>query len=135
MRSQALVLALLLCAPIATGAQERRAWSYTMQDMYERAQSLKIVVEKKKLPTEMEALVETSMKAAEFKGYVAALLDTGEDATDKDCAKVLPVNDLAYRTAALMTRDPLDRSRLAVVKVLITLRYICAQELAKASPR
>lgn len=125
------ILFVVIAEPLIALAAEPRAWSYSMQEMYERAQILRAAVEKKKSPTDVADLVETSMKAAEFKGYIAASLDRAQDKDVQECAKVLPVNDIAYRTAVLITSNPLDRSGLALASILASLKLVCDQEISK----
>jgi hypothetical protein len=123
--------------PLSALAQEPRAWSYTMQEVYERAESLKTLVEKKNVPSETPALIEASIKAGEFKGYIAAILDNSskENKSLRECAKVLPLNDIAYRAAVLTTRDPLDRSHNAAVSIHLSLRLICDYAISQKPTR
>ena len=49
-------------------------WSYTMDEMYDRATAYKLAAEGK-IPNDPVRAVEIVTKAGEFKGYIAALVD------------------------------------------------------------
>lgn len=103
------------------------AWSYTMDEMYDRATAYKLVVQDK-LPKDHPGQLEILLKAHEFKGYVAASLDiaqTTEHQEYQECAKRLPVNTIAIRAASVITSVPLNRTHLAMVGVLTAILYAC----------
>ena len=52
------ILFVVVAEPLIALAAEPRAWSYSMQEMYERAQILRAAVEKKKSPTDVTELVD-----------------------------------------------------------------------------
>lgn len=100
------------------------AWSYTMEEMYDRAASYKLVAEGT-VPKDTKGMMEAAVKAAEFKGYVAATLDNGNTDRHDACAKRLPVDVIARRTAILITSTPLDRSQVAAAVISLTILYAC----------
>ena len=100
------------------------ASSYTMEEMYQMAISFKKV----RLEKEIDD-ISHYLKAAEFKGYVAAALDFAAMIQDKkiaECARKYAVNDIAIRTAILITSGPLDRSKSSdASSILLDLRFAC----------
>jgi len=103
------------------------AWSYTMEEMYDRATAYKLVAQDK-LPKDHPGQLEILLKAHEFKGYVAASLDiaqTTEHQEYQECGKRLPVNTIAIRAASVITSIPLDRTLWAMAAVLTAILYAC----------
>lgn len=98
--------------------------SYTMEETYEMAELYKSMSTNKPLG---DSNYIDYVKAGQFRGYVAALLDSSIN-TNKmivDCAKRRSLNFIAYRVAKLITMDPLDRSRLPITSMLISVMYAC----------
>ena len=96
-------------------------WSYTMEEMYDRAVSYKLVMEGK-APTDLNSAMLVVEKSGEFKGYIAGFLDQmPDDSLFGDCARKLPVGEISRRAAIVMTSAPLDRSGIAKVAVLVTM--------------
>jgi hypothetical protein len=111
----------LLCSSQASA--EQFAWSYTMEEMYQMATSFKNVSPEKELEN-----ISQYLDASEFKGYVAAALDSAAMNQDKklaECARKHPVNVIAMRTAILITGAPLDRSRESGPSVLLSIHFAC----------
>ena len=67
-------------------------------------------------------------KASEFKGYVAGILDEGSRTQDKiviECVRKFSVNDIAMRIAIVITSNPLDRSGVSHVAVVLGIVFAC----------
>lgn len=112
---------LLLNTALASEDAPAAVYSYTMEEMYEMADSLKSIQDGENLST-----IEY-MAAAEFKGYVAAVMDSvaGNDVLLSNCARQNRIGNIAARAARLMTSVPLDRSQNAAISVHTALRFVC----------
>jgi len=108
-----LIMAAFTTQPLAAN----KVFSYTAEEMYQMATSFKSIQEGKELSAS------EVLKASEFKGYIASILDNSNDYDD--CARKLPVNIIAGRTAIVITSVPLDRSDIAVLEVLGGLSFAC----------
>jgi len=106
--------------------------SYTPEQLRENAASFLAVREKKKSVT-----TQTAVRATEFNGYVAGMLDarTGAfNAQDSDpklgkCVRRKPVADIAYRAAVVITSKPLNRSLPASTNLALSLYLACEDSL------
>jgi len=114
----------LFAAGVAYAQAADRAWSYTMEELYDRASAYKQIVQRK-VPKEPEAQLETSLKAAEFKGYVAGILDKATDATIRDCTKRLTVTLIAARAASAITSVPLNRAGHPSGHIHLAIYFAC----------
>jgi cytochrome c oxidase assembly factor CtaG len=117
------LLSAVLCWSSVVGADApTRAWSYTMQEMYEMATYFKQIRTGKELDDTTKYV-----KAAEFKGYVAAILDSTSNTNQIliACAKKYPVNDIAMRTAITLTSNPLDRTQMSAIAINVAVRFAC----------
>lgn len=135
--SAAPFVAAALCSPLPLSAEEQ-AWSYTAEEMYERAQAFRALRERKdKRDTTSEMLLERAMYAAEFKGYIAAVLDSAlldkrdEHKEVRECASILRVNDMTYHAAVLITGGPLDRSVNAALGAYVAMRMVCREAIKR----
>ena len=99
-----------------------RVWSYTPEEMRNAARAY-VAMRNSPDPNDFESI----LKAGEFKGYIAGLIDmhASKDQAIEACARRLSVNDLAGRSALLISAAPLDRSSLAVAATLVALRMSC----------
>lgn len=95
-----------------------KVWSYSMEEMYQMATYFRSIREGKELDG-----IDKYLKATEFKGYVASVLDNSENYNE--CTKKHPVNDIVGRTALVITSNPLDRSNIAALNVLLGLFFAC----------
>ena len=124
-----ILLAATLCWSSVVGAEHpTRVWSYTMQEMYEMATYFKQIRTGKELDD-----ITKYVKAAEFKGYVAAILDntSNDDQSLVACARKYPVNDIAMRTAITLTSNPLDRSQMSAIAIHVAVRFACDDSVWK----
>ncbi|CAG9933403.1 hypothetical protein [Candidatus Nitrotoga arctica] len=110
----------------ATAADDGIVPSYTMEEIYERAAALKQVLSKDKTPNDPTALLELAMKAAEFRGYVAGILDL-QAAYPKlvECSKRNSIGLIAARTAGMVTSVPLDRGGHPSYNILLSIYFAC----------
>lgn len=97
-----------------------------MEEIYERARALKKVLSKD-FPEDSVALLDLSIKAAEFSGYVAGTIDQQEFDEHRlvECSHRNTLTVIAGRTAAVLTSIPLDRSKPAGLAVLLAIHYAC----------
>lgn len=110
--------------------------SYTAEQLRQNAISF-LAVRERKQPLQTETVV----RATEFKGYVAGILDARTGAFDpkdpdpklSECVRRKPVSDIAHRAAVLITTQPLDRSMPAPVKLGISLYLACDDSLCTSS--
>jgi hypothetical protein len=110
--------------------QDERVWSYTMQEVYERAKSYSDTSRKEYLASREPGLLEAVWRAAEFKGYVAATLDTTNNTIlFNDCARRLPLNRITSRAADTIAVTPLDRSANADKAVIVAISIACNDRL------
>lgn len=125
MNVHTIILLLLVITPVSVLGQDARVWSYTVQNMYEQAEAFKAV--QKTPPSEANELIRVAIKAGEFKGYVAAILDNAsyDDKTLKDCARFNTLNKIAYQSAQLITSMPFDRSQNAALHMHTMIRLVC----------
>lgn len=130
MRIKTLLMSIVLlsCSHAAAEEPRRFVWSYTMEEMYQMATFFKNIRSEKGLED-----VSQYLKASEFKGYVAAILDnsTNQDKTLTECARKYPVNDIAMRTAIVITSNPLDRSQMSAITVHVAIRFACEESTWK----
>ena len=108
---------------------EHKAWSYTMEEMYEMALVYKQVIKGKPPDTTQGDWLMKYIQAGEFRGYVAAILDT----TDRfnECAKRIRLNDIVWRTAELLTNIPLNRSSNTCGAMYIAIAFACEEYLVR----
>ncbi|MEQ1741035.1 MAG: hypothetical protein ABL869_00815 [Candidatus Nitrotoga sp.] len=100
--------------------------SYTMEEIYERAAALKQALSKDKIPNDPTALLELAVKAAEFRGYVAGILDSqAADPKLVECSKRNSIGLIAARTAGMVTSVPLDRGRHPGYNILLSIYFAC----------
>lgn len=95
-----------------------KVFSYSMEEMYQMASYFRAIREGKDLEGS-----EQYIRAAEFKGYISASLDYSNDFNL--CAKSHSVNDIAMRTALVITSNPLDRSNISAINVIVSLHFAC----------
>ena len=103
------------------------AWSYTMEEMYQRATAYKLAAQGKS-PEEPAGQLETLLKAHEFRGYVAGILDAAQTTKHQEyqeCARRLPVSTITARAASAITSVPLDRTYVANLAVLLAIVFAC----------
>lgn len=110
----------------ATAADGGIVPSYTMEEIYERAAALKQALSKDKIPNDRTAQLELAVKAAEFRGYVAGILDL-QAAYPKlvECSKRNSFGLIAARTAGMVTSVPLDRGGVPGYVVLLSIYFAC----------
>ena len=128
-----ILLAIIFCwSSVLSAEVPQRAWSYTMQEMYEMATYFKQIRTGKKMDD--VTMVKAAIMAGEFKGYVAAILDNSSNTTNQDlmaCAKKYPINDIAMRTAITLTSNPLDRSQMSAIAIHVAVRFACDDSVWK----
>jgi hypothetical protein len=125
---------LLMCAvsPVFP-ANDRVVPPYTMEEVYERAGALIHLAKRVNLPKDNGALTEFEIKAAEFRGYVAGILDGMEfDADLQRCSKNNQLTTIALETAIVLSSLPIRRDREPKVAVSMSLQYGCDELLKKA---
>lgn len=109
-------------------------WSYTMDEMYDRATAYKLAAEGK-IPNDPVRAVEIVTKAGEFKGYIAALVDEearlNSDSVFGDCARKLPVGEISRRAAILIANSPLNRSTISWTAVVLAVGVACDESPPK----
>ena len=106
-------------------------WSYTMEEMYERATAYKLILELK-TPNDLNSAMLMVGKSGEFKGYIAAFLDQMPDDSEfADCARKLPVGEIARRAAIVITSIPLNRSHIAKANVGLAILMACEESPPK----
>ena len=112
-----IILLVVIIVP-SQASENKKVFSYSMEEMYQRATYFRQMREGKDLDS-----ADKYLKAAEFKGYIASLLDYSEDYNQ--CAIKYPVNDIAMRTAIIISSNPLNRSNIASINVLVGLSFAC----------
>jgi hypothetical protein len=109
--------------------QDRKslAWSYTLEELHLRAQAFMKIRE---LSKKSDGDLSTALMAGEFKGYVAAVVDGGANKNPEleNCAKKNTVNEIAVRTAILLTAMPFDRSGIAAARIHLAVLMACDEE-------
>ncbi len=115
----------------AAGENQPFVHSYTMEEMYGMALSFRKI----RQGEELEGIQEY-MKAAEFRGYVAAVLDASSSQHNEisRCARRMPVNDIAYRTAVMMTSSELDRAALSPIYLNMAIQFACDESNWGSAP-
>jgi len=123
------VIAVLASTAAFATDQPKHVWSYTMEEMYQMAIYFKQIGHAQKV----DDILEAGLKAAEFRGYIAALLDDSNNQNPKvtECARKYSVNEIAMRTAIVLTSNPLDRSALSVIAVRVALQFACDESTWK----
>ena len=101
-----------------------KAWSYTNTEMYQMATNFRKIRAGKELKD-----IKDYLKASEFKGYVAAILDDSNKYNK--CTRKHVVNDIALRAAVMITSIPLNRSGIAATRVHIAVLYACDEKIWK----
>ena len=117
-----LVAVIISAAPILADAEKQFVHSYSMEEMYSMATYYKAMREGEELDD-----LQKYMKAAEFRGYVAAALDeaSSQDNEIKQCVRTMRVNDIAHRAAVVITSIELDRSAMSPLSVNLGIRFAC----------
>lgn len=109
-------------------------WSYTMDEMHERATAYKLLAEQK-IPSDPDHAVEMVLKAGEFKGYIAAFLDqearVNPDSVFGKCVRKLPVVEISRRAAILIASSPLNRSIISWLAVVTAVGVACEESPPK----
>ena len=106
-----LVTPILLISGVLNSYASDKVGSYTIEDMYQMASYYIDVSRGKKLSNTNDYI-----KAGEFRGYVASMLDNSNyllapDNYLDECKKNNSVNAVALRTATAINEVPLDRSK------------------------
>jgi hypothetical protein len=97
-----------------------------MEEVYERAGALIHLAKRVNLPKDTGTLRELEVKAAEFRGYVAGILDGIEvDADLLKCSKSYPLASIAAETANVLSSLPIRRDRDPRVAISMSLQYGC----------